>query len=190
MKFKSHSLRSVEQTGSFVPYYNPRVIALSDVSYDFGVQMYTKENLEPLDVEKHVIENQNMYFGSLGATAPSICSQIVEGALILGSNNVSILNNGDWSCIVSDFDWLNANGESNLNSQNAFSGMFPFPEAGINSCRFEYFAYVFSSALVIANEHDVKMIKGDSSDLEEFTQLTSTISSFKRILGFKFISVI
>lgn len=35
--------------------------------------MYTKENLEPLDVEKHVIENQNMYFGSLGATAPSIC---------------------------------------------------------------------------------------------------------------------
>ncbi len=68
--------------------------------------------------------------------------------------------------------------------------MFPFPEAGINSCRFEYFAYVSSSALVIANEHDVKMIKGDSSDLEEFTQLTITISSFKRILGFNFISVI
>jgi hypothetical protein len=102
--------------------------------------VYTKDDLKPLNVERHTVKNQHLYFGSAGATAPAICSRIVEGALILGSQNVNIFQEGDWSLIVSDVDWLSAKSDSKSSPKNAFSGLFPFPEAGINCCRFEYFA--------------------------------------------------
>lgn len=152
--------------------------------------MYTKDDLKPLDVDKHIIENQELYFGSNGATAPAICSRIAEGALILGSQDINILNRADWWFITSDMDWLNASNESKINSQSAFHGISPFPEAGINSCRFEYFASVFSSALIVADANGVNLIKGKETELTEFRQLEKSISRYERILGFKFQRVI
>jgi len=145
--------------------------------------LYSEKYLKPLDVKKHVIKRQDMYFGSKGASAEKICSAIAEGALILGCTHTEIAKLKDWWIVAGDKDWLKLDNHSKTNESNVFEGLCPFPEYGINAIRTEYFSNVFSSSLVTWDREKAAVIKGNFND---FLSVIADYKKYKRIIGFKF----
>jgi hypothetical protein len=145
--------------------------------------LYSEKDLKSLDVKKHVIKRQDMYFGTKGASAEKICSGIAEGALILGCTHTEIVKLNDWWIIAGDKDWLKLDNQSKINENNAFNGLCPFPEYGINAIRTEYFSNVFSSSLATWDGEKAAAIKGNIND---FLSVIADYRKYKRILGFKF----
>ncbi len=51
---------------------------------------YRVEDIVPINIKDHLVENQEMYFGSKEANPEEISSSICKGAIILGANKVLI----------------------------------------------------------------------------------------------------
>jgi len=151
--------------------------------------MYSKDDIKTLNSEKYVIENQKIFFGSRGANPESICSGIVEGALILGCINTNIVRIGSWWIISSSDDWLSAPNILNIDYNNVFKALNAFPEAGQNSHRNEFLAFVFSSALVTSDEKETIQLKGNKDDFVAFKNAIREYEKSKRILGFRFFKI-
>lgn len=148
--------------------------------------MYNPEDIKTLSGAEIVRKRPEMYFGTNGPTPSAICSGILEGALVLGSKKVVVENRGDWWLIASDIDWLNATNKFGTNEDNAFLGLRAFPENGVNSIRSEIFAFVFSSCLISKGPTKTVLIKGNKKDKDDFSNIVSSLTTYKRVVGFKF----
>lgn len=148
--------------------------------------MYSLEDIKVLKGAEVIRRRPEMYFGSNGPTPESISSRILNDALVLGSKFATVKCIDNWWVVSAEIDWLSIGGASRTDFKSLFNRMIPFPEAGVNSIRSEVFAGVYSSVILLGGTAGSILIKGESSDEEEFGKVTSSIYPRKRILGFKF----
>ena len=147
--------------------------------------MYKKEDIKPIDVDKHLQKNPKMYFGPKGASEEGIFKILKETAKILGANDIHKSNVGDLCCIGADLDWLSVDNEYGLNETNVFDRIWPFPEAGVNSARIEAIARVYSSVLVSAREDRITIHKGVINKNQE-AEINKLLKKHERIICFKY----
>lgn len=147
---------------------------------------FLENKLEPLDVDKHLVKRQNMYFGSDGATAERICTNIAEGALILGAVKVQIQKVGDWHLICGSPDWFGVTEIPFRGSSDLFEHVCGFPEAGVNSCRFEVMVRIFSRRVFLFGEGKLEAISGVPLESNELKKILHKAGEWSRIIGFQF----
>lgn len=147
---------------------------------------YSTNQIPKVNVEKHLVKQQQMYFGSCGANPVGISSSIAEGALILGAGSTLVTRRSDWWFVCADVDWLLVPTTSGLDDKTVFETVWAFPEAGLNSIRSEVFARVFSDQAYSLSERDLHRVKGDFPDDQTILANAKTLGDWKRIIGFRF----
>jgi len=130
--------------------------------------------------------NEPMFFGSVGPHPVLIASHIVEGALLLGCDEVAVMSLSGWWCVCSTFDWLNAPNAAGVTEANAFDAAWPLPELGQNCFRGEIFSRMYATSTVTCSGGDVLVISGGANAATEFKQLMPNLPYSGRIIGFRF----
>lgn len=148
--------------------------------------IYSRKDIEVIDVGKHLVEKQEMYFGSRGANPESICTSIAEGALILGANETNIKEKDGWWFVSADLDWLNVSSEVQVNETTAFDTIHAFPEGGVNWFRSEVMAKVFSDCCFTNSSGEPVLITGKLPNANKVAELCSYTGGWARTIAFKF----
>ena len=147
---------------------------------------YTAEDIPKVDIEKHLLRNQEMYFGSRGASAEHIATSIAEGALILGARRTQVTEHDGWWFVCADLDWLGISTVDGVDEESVFRTTWGFPEAGANWHRSEVFARVFADQAFSVSEKNVYRVKGDRPDHQTIVQKVEALGDWKRVIGFHF----
>lgn len=147
---------------------------------------YTADDILNVDIEKHLLQNQEMYFGSRGANPEHIAASIAEGALILGARRTLVTERDGFWYICADLDWLEVPTVDGVNEELIFRTIWAFPEAGVNWHRSEVFARVFADQTFSVAGNNVHRIKGDLLDGEEIVKQAAALGDWKRVIGFRF----
>lgn len=148
--------------------------------------IYTHNDIKIIQVEEHLVERQEMYFGSRGANPEAICTSIAEGALILGAKETNIKEKDGWWFISADLDWLKVTSSAQVNETTAFDTTHAFPEGGINWFRSEVMAKVFSDSCFTYAGGEPVLISGDLPDASKIKELHEYSGAWARTIAFKF----
>ncbi len=142
--------------------------------------------LTAMDMDEHLINRQEMYFGTSGATPEKIAASIASDALILGCTSVHVWNCDGWWLIAGDLDWLNAPNRSKFTDLNAFEAPWALPEAG----QFQHLSAVMARAFAVATAtrcgENLRLVKGTSDDLQQFIRVSVDAPQCNRVIGFRF----
>lgn len=148
--------------------------------------LYHPDEIKTLSGLEIVRKRPELYLGSNGPTPESICSKILEGALILGSKFAVARCIDDWWFVASEIDWMSPKYCGKSEISELFTSLASFPEAGVNAIRAEVFTSAFSSVLIIGGTSGKLVLKGKKSEVLEFDRLVELIQPNTRVLGFKF----
>jgi hypothetical protein len=148
--------------------------------------LYKPEDIRVLNGTEIIKKRPEMYFGSNGPTPEFISSAILRDAVTLGSKYAVVRYVEGWWLIAAETDWLSAGNLANTDLNRLFSGLVPFPEAGVNGIRSEVFASVYSSALLVGGKAGRLKLKGNDTEEKEFDNVITSIVPNERVLGFKF----
>ncbi|WP_092020361.1 hypothetical protein [Marinobacter zhejiangensis] len=149
--------------------------------------MYKEEDIKVLKGKDVIKKRPEMYFGSRGINPDTICSAIIETALIFGAKKTQVNVINGWQFICSDLDWMVAkNVVAEVNEDSLFENIFGFPEMGVNCLRWEAFTTYFSDATLTTNQFGTKVISGSNTDKNEYESLVKDFIQWGRIIGFKF----
>jgi len=147
---------------------------------------YSSEDIKVVDVDKHILKNQEMYFGQSGANAEYICANIMEGALIIGAAKVQTKLIDGWHVICGSPDWFGMVDVPYKNEHRLFTGICAFPEAGVNSCRFEVMVRIFSEKAFSLAGGKVENISQKQPSDQEIENIQLKSGKWDRIIAFKF----
>ncbi len=149
--------------------------------------MYTEKDIKFVKAKEAIKKRPEMYFGSRGINVESICSYVVEGALVLGAQKTQISLNSGWHFICADIDWMSIETElPEVNEHSLFERILGFPEIGVNSFRWEALTQYFSDATFTTSHNKTRCILGSESDKTEYLSCVNSIGQWGRIIGFKF----
>lgn len=146
---------------------------------------YKPEDIKPLNIDKHLANYPQLYFGPDGASESGVVNIISETAKLLGARTIHVTDIGNLKCIGADLDWLRLENDYGLNEDNIFDCMWPFPEAGVNSARIEIIARVYASILVSARMGKLTVHKGHISQEQE-EEILALANTCKRLICFKY----
>ena len=166
--------------------------SLQQIPAEYGVTLkimteYSAADIKTIDVDSHVVKNQGMYFGVDEASAEQICSNIMQGALILGIEKVQTQKIGNWNFICGSPDWFNISEIPFKPKSELFKGICAFPEAGVNSCRFEVMVRIFSKRAFSYSGKVIETISGNPIEKVELQEYLSKLGEWERIIGFQFV---
>ncbi|MCW8880423.1 MAG: hypothetical protein OQJ89_09615 [Kangiellaceae bacterium] len=147
---------------------------------------FSAHEIKPLDVDRHIIKNQDMYFGHEGANAKRICANILESALILGTDKILVQMLNDWYLICGSPDWFDLAEIPFRKKSDLFKHICAFSEAGVNSCRFEVMVRVFSSRAFSFAGGVLETVSGEPLEGYELDHILSKTGDWSRIIGFQF----
>ena len=148
---------------------------------------HNAEDIKVINAEEHVIQRQEMYFGSRGANPESICSAIAEGALILGAKEINIKEYKGWWLVSSDVDWLNLPSKIKSDEKLLFEKLYGFPEAGVNWHRSEIMAKIFSECCFTVLNNELSLVSGELPESNLLNKLKEFSAKWQRSIVFKFI---
>ena len=145
-----------------------------------------EHDLKVIKVEDGIPRIQHLYFGEGGATGKKVSEAIEECARLLGAGKTKIDVKAGWYFICADVDWL-FNSVHKVNGiEDIFKNPFPFPEAGVNSCRMEVMARIFSEKAYTIGHGKMYPIKGEPVSSNTLDKHLTSLGDWKRIVAFKF----
>jgi hypothetical protein len=148
--------------------------------------MYTKDDLYIVESPIEWIKSNKSRFIWEENEELQISKNIANEAVILSEGKyVTSLQKGNWWIIASEVDWLRKGSPKYLPSTDneAFTKIFPLPEAGQNSIRSEVLLIAFAKDVVTVLDSTVTVIKGKlSNDIQSL--LLSEKRKWKRIVAF------
>ncbi len=147
---------------------------------------YRVEDIVPINIKDHLVENQEMYFGSKEANPEEISSSICKGAIILGANKVLIDSYKGWHYICGNIDWFKVKTIDKVNENNIFKTVWDFPEAGLNFFRWEVMSRIFSEATFSCSDNRITHTFGNIPKDFDLLKHIEFLGKWKRIIGFKF----
>lgn len=103
-----------------------------------------EHDLKVIKVKEGIPRIQHLYFGEGGATGKNISEAIEECARLLGAGKTKIDVREGWFFVCADVNWLFNSVHKVDGIEDVFKNPFPFPEVGVNSCRMEVMARIFS----------------------------------------------
>lgn len=147
---------------------------------------YSADDIKVVDVDKHILKNQEMYFGQDGANPERICANVMEGALIIGANKVQTEIIDEWHVICGTPDWFGMVDIPFKDQGKLFTEICGFPEAGVNSCRFEVMVRIFSEKAFSIAGGKVEVISQKEPSTLEIENIQNKSGKWERIIAFKF----
>ncbi len=145
-----------------------------------------KDKVVAHNVEDMLLQQHEMYFGSIGPHPALIAERVAQGALVLGCTDVSVHCIGDWWLIAGSSDWLEAPNHAGATSTNIFDGLWGLPELGANCPRGEIFAKIYASTTITSNAEVIRVVKGKNALANDYASVISTLPYSARVIGFIF----
>jgi hypothetical protein len=116
--------------------------------------------INALDPIEHLRSRRKMYLPDSGSIPLFLAQRLSNDAMIVGAHSVHLAHDGDWWTVSADFDWL---ADKSRTVQDLFSGLIPFPEAGVNSIRSEVLLTAFAQDVVtIDASGNQVVVKGET----------------------------
>jgi len=149
--------------------------------------MYSSKDIKVIKAKDAIKKRPEMYFGSRGINAESICCYVAEGALILGAKETKIVQKDGWWFICADYDWMKKETAiPEVNENTLFESIYGFPEMGQNCFRWEALTKYFSDATLTTTNSETKLLSGSSTDRNEYESILGSIGNWGRVIGFRF----
>jgi hypothetical protein len=120
-------------------------------------------DITPVSAVDYVRANVARFFASGRFTPEEAAIKLVLEALLCGARRVETQRAGAWWLVRGDVDWLPPPLD-----EEAFGALVPFIEGGPNASRSEIHLAVFATAVVVAGDGPMGVIKGEpDAQLEE-----------------------
>jgi hypothetical protein len=118
--------------------------------------------MRTLDAIDHIRSNPEMYLPGGKPDASALAKRLAGDALLLGATVVGYGSSNGWWFVAADKDWLR---NSAAGTEDAFTRIIPFPEAGPNAVRTEVLLYAFAKEIVAIVQARWEALKGGKGAL-------------------------
>jgi hypothetical protein len=117
---------------------------------------------EPIQDRIRRCKDIYLYYSPNSPITERLVFSIMYDASALGAKDIQWLRDGQQNFVGSKLNWLHRDGDTEI---NLFNRVWPFPEAGENSCRHEVAVAAFANTIVCISEQ-VIVVKGSISDFD------------------------